>query len=64
MAATWLACQLFAGRAAFLLIGATLARWAEIDAFQQAHWKTRPWLRDVAATTRARLAAMTPGSSL
>ena len=46
------------------MIGATLARWAEIDAFQQAHWKTRPWLRDVAATTRARLAAMTPGSSL
>ncbi|KHK57847.1 3-isopropylmalate dehydratase [Ralstonia sp. A12] len=46
------------------MIGATLARWGEINTFQQAHWKTRPWLRDVAATTRARLAAMTPGSSL
>ncbi|MGM3277666.1 3-isopropylmalate dehydratase small subunit [Ralstonia sp. 24A2] len=46
------------------MIGATLARWGEIDAFQQTHWETRPWLRDVAATTRARLAAMAPGSSL
>ncbi len=36
------------------MIGATLARWSEIDAFQQAHWHTRPWLRDVVATTRAR----------
>ena len=36
------------------MIGATLARWSEIDAFQQAHWHTRPWLRDIAATTRAR----------
>ncbi|WP_426399440.1 3-isopropylmalate dehydratase small subunit [Ralstonia sp. R-29] len=36
------------------MIGATLARWSEIDAFQQAHWHTRPWLRDIAATTRTR----------
>jgi len=46
------------------MIGATLARWSDIDAFQQAHWKTRPWLRDIAATTRARLAAMAPSGSL
>ena len=46
------------------MIGATLARWNDIDAFQQAHWKARPWLRDIAATTRARLAAMAPGSCL
>lgn len=46
------------------MIGATLARWNDINAFQQAHWNARPWLRDIAATTRARLAAMTPGSSL
>ncbi len=44
------------------MIGATLARWGEIDAFQQAHWQTRPWLRDIAAITRARLAAAAPGS--
>jgi len=48
----------------FDMIGATLARWNDIDAFQQAHWKARPWLRDIAATTRARLAAMAPGSCL
>ena len=36
------------------MIGATLARWSEIAAFQQAHWHTRPWLRDIAVTTRAR----------
>lgn len=46
------------------MIGATLARWSEIDAFQQAHWKTRPWLRDIATTTRARLAAMASGTCL
>jgi len=46
------------------MIGATLARWSDIDTFQQAHWKTRPWLRDIAATTRARLAAMAPSGSL
>jgi 3-isopropylmalate/(R)-2-methylmalate dehydratase small subunit len=44
------------------MIGATLARWSEIDAFQQAHWQARPWLRDIAATTRARLAAAPPGT--
>lgn len=36
------------------MIGATLARCSEIDAFQQAHWHARPWLRDIAVTTRAR----------
>lgn len=39
------------------MIGATLALQAQITAFQQAHWKARPWLRDVAAVTRARLDA-------
>ncbi|MGN8063342.1 3-isopropylmalate dehydratase small subunit [Ralstonia sp. 22111] len=42
------------------VIGTTLARWDEIETFQQAHWKTRPWLRDVAATTRACHRTITP----
>jgi len=38
------------------MIGATLALEERIQAFQQGHWAARPWLKDVAHTTRARLA--------
>jgi len=37
------------------MIGATLAMQGQIDAFQQQHWAARPWLKDVAYSTRARL---------
>jgi len=37
------------------MIGATLAMGGQIDAFQQQHWAARPWLKDVAYSTRARL---------
>ena len=37
------------------MIGATLSMRERIDAFQQAHWAARPWLKDVAYATRARL---------
>ena len=37
------------------MIGATLAMGSQIDAFQQQHWAARPWLKDVAYSTRARL---------
>jgi 3-isopropylmalate/(R)-2-methylmalate dehydratase small subunit len=37
------------------MIGATLAMHEQIQAFQQGHWAARPWLKDVAHTTKARL---------
>jgi len=37
------------------MIGATLALQGRIDAFQEAHWAARPWLKEVAYATRARL---------
>jgi 3-isopropylmalate/(R)-2-methylmalate dehydratase small subunit len=39
------------------MIGATLAMQEQIQAFQQGHWAARPWLKDVAHTTKARLAS-------
>lgn len=39
------------------LIGASLTYAAQIEAFAQAHWQRQPWVRDVAARTRARLSA-------
>ncbi|WP_296000308.1 3-isopropylmalate dehydratase small subunit [Rugamonas sp.] len=44
------------------MIGATLALTPEIEAFQRTHWQARPWLRDVAAVTRARLDRKDDGS--
>ncbi|WP_406625809.1 3-isopropylmalate dehydratase small subunit [Acidovorax sp. SDU_ACID1] len=41
------------------LIGASLTHAAQIAAFAQAHWRRQPWVRDVAARTRARLAGAT-----
>jgi 3-isopropylmalate/(R)-2-methylmalate dehydratase small subunit len=41
------------------MIGATLAMRERIQAFQQGHWAARPWLKDIARTTRARLASST-----
>ena len=38
------------------MIGATLSMGGQIAQFQQDHWRTRPWLRDVAYATRSRLA--------
>lgn len=38
------------------LIGASLTYAPQIEAFAQAHWQHQPWVRDVAARTRARLA--------
>jgi 3-isopropylmalate/(R)-2-methylmalate dehydratase small subunit len=35
------------------MIGASLQHQAEIDAFAQAHWAARPWLKDVAARMHA-----------
>ncbi|WP_343626206.1 urate hydroxylase PuuD [Roseateles puraquae] len=49
VAATWLACQLFAGRAAFLLIGATLATMMTANV---AHWII-PGQKKVIAQMRA-----------
>ena len=37
------------------LIGVTLARQRDIDAFSLRHWADRPWLRDVARRARQRL---------
>ncbi len=37
-------------------IGLSLSYQAQIDAFAQRHWAQQPWLRDVAALTRQRLA--------
>lgn len=37
------------------IIGATLAMQQQIEAFQQRHWAGRPWLKDIAHTTRERL---------
>lgn len=39
------------------MIGATLALQEQITAFQQNHWTQRPWLKDIAYTTKARLNA-------
>ncbi|HUH58995.1 MAG TPA: 3-isopropylmalate dehydratase small subunit [Candidimonas sp.] len=39
------------------LIGASLAHKDQIDAFAEQHWRTHPWLKDVAARTRSRLSA-------
>ncbi len=36
-------------------IGLSLTYQAQIDAFARQHWARAPWLKDVAATTRARL---------
>jgi 3-isopropylmalate/(R)-2-methylmalate dehydratase small subunit len=41
------------------LIGASLTHAAQIEAFAQAHWRRQPWVRDVAARTRTRLAGAT-----
>jgi 3-isopropylmalate/(R)-2-methylmalate dehydratase small subunit len=37
------------------IIGLSLTHQARITAFAQSHWATQPWLKDVAARTRARL---------
>jgi 3-isopropylmalate/(R)-2-methylmalate dehydratase small subunit len=37
------------------MIGATLAMEEQIQAFQRRHWGVRPWLKDIAHTTKARL---------
>ena len=37
------------------MVGASLARGAEIDAFAAAHWRGQPWLKDVARRTFDRL---------
>ncbi|WP_018609933.1 3-isopropylmalate dehydratase small subunit [Uliginosibacterium gangwonense] len=37
------------------MIGATLSMEDQIRAFAQAHWQHKPWLKDIAATTRKRL---------
>jgi 3-isopropylmalate/(R)-2-methylmalate dehydratase small subunit len=37
------------------IIGATMAMATEIKSFQQRHWEERPWLKDVAYATKARL---------
>jgi len=37
------------------MIGATLALQQDIQAFQERHWQGRPWLKNVAALTQARL---------
>lgn len=37
------------------VIGLSLAHRAEIDAYAARHWQARPWLKDVARLTRARL---------
>ncbi|MRV71981.1 3-isopropylmalate dehydratase small subunit [Duganella sp. FT92W] len=36
-------------------IGATLAMASQITAFRQRHWEQRPWLKEVAYATKARL---------
>jgi 3-isopropylmalate/(R)-2-methylmalate dehydratase small subunit len=36
------------------MIGASLEHKAEIEAFAQRHWTTRPWVKDVAARTMSR----------
>jgi 3-isopropylmalate/(R)-2-methylmalate dehydratase small subunit len=41
------------------MVGATLAMQEQIQAFQQGHWAARPWLKDVAHVTKARLASST-----
>ncbi len=38
------------------MIGATLAMQTEINEFTANHWQKRPWLKDIAAVTRNRLA--------
>lgn len=42
------------------VIGATLALDGQIKSFQEQHWSTRPWLKDIAYATRNRLGA--PGT--
>ena len=37
------------------MIGASLQHRAAIETFAQAHWAAQPWVKDVAARTRARL---------
>lgn len=38
------------------VIGATLAMQDQIGEFQRRHWAARPWLKDIAHSTKARLA--------
>ncbi|MGC0153500.1 3-isopropylmalate dehydratase small subunit [Chromobacterium vaccinii] len=38
------------------MIGATLAMQEQIRAFSAGHWRQRPWLKDIASTTKNRLA--------
>lgn len=38
------------------MVGATLAMQAQIAEFTTQHWQRRPWLKDIAAVTRNRLA--------
>jgi 3-isopropylmalate/(R)-2-methylmalate dehydratase small subunit len=42
------------------MIGATLALQQQIAAFQERHWRDRPWLRNVAAVTKEGLAPPVP----
>ncbi|WP_144631539.1 3-isopropylmalate dehydratase small subunit [Bordetella genomosp. 13] len=37
------------------MVGATLAQLADIEAFETAHWRRHPWMKDVAAQVRHRL---------
>lgn len=42
------------------MIGSTRTQSGQIDAFQQAHWQRRPWLKDIAYVTKARLNGAAP----
>lgn len=42
------------------MIGSTLTQLADIQAFQQQHWQRRPWLKDIAYVTKARLDGAAP----
>lgn len=39
------------------VIGSTLTFKNEINAFEEMHWKTRPWLKDIAYATKTRINA-------
>jgi 3-isopropylmalate/(R)-2-methylmalate dehydratase small subunit len=37
------------------MIGSTLTQFDQIEKFQEAHWQNRPWLKNIAYVTKARL---------
>lgn len=47
------------------MIGSTLTQFDQIERFQEAHWQGRPWLKNIAYVTKARLneaASAMPGA--